>query len=35
MRDYLIVVMEAAQEAGKIIKEKIGTITESIISYNT
>jgi myo-inositol-1(or 4)-monophosphatase len=35
MRDYLIVAMEAAQEAGKIIKERIGTITDNEITQKS
>jgi len=35
MREYLIVAMEAAQEAGKIIKERIGTITDNEITQKS
>lgn len=35
MRDYLIVAMEAAQQAGKIIKERIGTISSEEITQKS
>ncbi|GAQ94037.1 myo-inositol-1(or 4)-monophosphatase [Thermodesulfovibrio aggregans] len=35
MRDYLIVAIEVAQQAGKIIKEKIGTITFEQITHKS
>jgi len=35
MRDYLIVAMESAQEAGKTIKQRIGTITDKEITQKS